>query len=67
MSEFRDIASVYLKVNSEEAKKNFEDVKKKVKGLKEELIDASKKGDFEQVEKIHKKLKPAVKEMDSNP
>lgn len=65
MSEIRDIASLHLKVNSKEAKKDFEAVKKKVKELKEELIEASKEGDFEQVEKIHKKLKPAVKEMDS--
>lgn len=65
MSEIRDIASLHFKVNSEEAKRDFEAVKKKVKELKEELIEASKKGDFEQVEKIHKKLKPAVKEMDS--
>lgn len=65
MSEIRDIASLHLKVNSEEAKRDFEAVKKKVKELKEEIIEASKKGDFEQVEKLHKQLKPAIKEMDS--
>lgn len=65
MSEIRDIASLHLKVNSEEAKKDFEAVKQKVKELKEEIIEASKKGDFEQVEKLHKQLKPAIKEMDS--
>lgn len=65
MSEIRDIASLHLKVNSEEAKRDFEAVKQKVKELKEEIIEASKKGDFEQVEKLHKQLKPAIKEMDS--
>ena len=65
MSEIRDIASLHLKVNSEEAKRDFEAVKQKVKELKEEIIEASKKGDFEQVEKLHKQLKPASKEMDS--
>ncbi len=65
MSEIRDIASLHLKVNSEEAKRDFEAVKQKVKELKEQIIEASKKGDFEQVEKLHKQLKPAIKEMDS--
>lgn len=65
MSEIRDIASLHLKVNSEEAKRDFEAVKQKVKELKEEIIEASKKGDFEQVEKLHKQLKPAIREMDS--
>lgn len=65
MSEIRDIASLHLKVNSEEAKRDFEAVKQKVKELKEEIIEASKKGDFEQVEKLHKQLKPAIKEMDT--
>ena len=62
MSEIRDIASLHLKVNSEEAKRDFEAVKQKVKELKEEIIEASKKGDFEQVEKLHKQLKPAIRE-----
>ncbi|MBR3615471.1 MAG: phage tail tape measure protein [Bacteroidaceae bacterium] len=65
MSEIRDIASLHLKVNSEEAKRDFEAVKQKVKELKEQIIEASKKGDFEQVEKLHKQLKPAIREMDS--
>ena len=65
MANIQDTASLFLKVNGEEAKKKFEEVKAKVTDLKNQLKEASKAGDFKKVEEIHKQLKPAVKEMDS--
>ena len=65
MSEIRDTASLYLKVNGEEAKKEFETVKSKVEELKKKLIEASNAGDFKQVQELQKQLRPAIKEMNN--
>ena len=65
MSEIRDTASLYLKVNGEEAKKEFETVKSKVEELKKKLIEASNAGDFKQVQELQKQLQPAIKEMNN--
>ena len=65
MSEVRDTASLYLKVNGEDAKKEFETVKSKVEELKKKLIEASNAGDFEQVKELQKQLRPAIKEMNN--
>ena len=65
MSDTRDTASLYLKVNSEEAKREFETVKSKVEELKKKLIEASNAGDFKQVQELQKQLRPAIKEMNN--
>lgn len=65
MSEVRDTASLYLRVDGEEAKKKFNEVKSNVEELKKKLIEASNAGDFRQVEELNKQLRPAVKEMDA--
>ena len=65
MSEIRDTASLFLRVDGEEAIKKFNEAKTKVEELKKELIEASNAGDFRKVEELQKKLKPAIKEMDS--
>ncbi|MBO7238949.1 MAG: phage tail tape measure protein [Bacteroidaceae bacterium] len=65
MSDIRDTASLHLKVNGKEANQEFEKVKATVIELKKQLIEASNAGDFKKVDELHKKLKPAVKEMDS--
>lgn len=64
MANIQDTASLFLKVNGEEAKKKFDEVKAKVADLKNQLKEASKAGDFRQVEKLRKQLRPAIKEMD---
>ena len=65
MSDTRDTASLFLKVNSEEAKREFETVKSKVEELKKKLIEASNAGDFKQVQELQKQLRPAIKEMNN--
>ena len=65
MSDTRDTASLFLKVNSEEAKREFEAVKSKVDELKKKLIEASNAGDFKQVQELQKQLRPAIKEMNN--
>ena len=65
MSEIRDTASLFLRIDGEEAIKKFSEAKTKVEELKKELIEASNAGDFRKVEELQKKLKPAIKEMDS--
>ena len=65
MSDTRDTASLFLKVNSEEAKREFEAVKSKVVELKKKLIEASNAGDFKQVQELQKQLRPAIKEMNN--
>ena len=64
MANIQDTASLFLKVNGEEAKKKFEEVKAKVTDLKNQLKEASKAGDFRRVEELRKQLRPAIKEMD---
>lgn len=64
MANIQDTASLFLRVNGEEAKKKFDEVKAKVADLKNQLKEASKAGDFRQVEKLRKQLRPAIKEMD---
>ena len=65
MSDTRDTASLYLKVNSEEAKREFETVKSKVEELKKKLFEARTAGDFKQVQELQKQLRPAIKEMNN--
>ena len=64
MANINDTASIFLRVNGEDAKKKFDEVKAKVADLKNQLKEASKAGDFRQVEELRKQLRPAVKEMD---
>lgn len=64
MATINDTASIFLRVNSEDAKKKFDEVKAKVADLKNQLKEASKSGDFRQVEELRKQLRPAVREMD---
>lgn len=64
MANINDTASIFLRVNSEEAKKKFDEVKAKVTDLKNQLKEASQAGDFRQVEELRRQLRPAVKEMD---
>ena len=64
MANINDTASIFLRVNGEDAKKKFDEVKEKVADLKNQLKEASKAGDFRQVEELRKQLRPAVKEMD---
>ena len=65
MSEIRDTASLYLRVDGEDAKKKFNEVKSKVEELKKKLIEASNAGDFKQVQELQKQLRPAIKEMNN--
>ena len=65
MATINDEASLYLRVNGEDAKKEFARVKETVEDLKKKLVEAGKAGDFRQVEELRKQLRPAVKQMDS--
>lgn len=65
MATINDEASLYLRVNGEDAKKEFARVKETVEDLKKKLVEAGKAEDFRQVEELRKQLRPAVKQMDS--
>lgn len=65
MSEIRDTASLFLRVDGEEAIKKFNEAKAKVEELKKKLIEASNAGDFKKVEELNRELRPAVKNLDA--